>query len=53
MVRNLQGEEVVSNTTIYTQSEIGNEDEIDGQKVIQVERLVDNFGDLVGYQVYI
>jgi len=53
MVRNLQGEEVVSETTIYTQSAIGAEDKIDGELVIRVNDWIDFNGSVVGYEVYI
>lgn len=53
MVRDAQGEEVVSQTTVYTQSAIGLEDKIDGEQVIHVGEWIDKEGSVVGYEVFI
>ena len=53
MVRDAQGEEVVSQTTVYTQSAIGMEDKIDDEQVINVGEWIDKEGDIVGYEVFI
>lgn len=51
MVRNVDGENVVSNTTVFTQQEIGLHDEIDNEKVIDVMNMVDGQGSVIGYEV--
>lgn len=51
MARSTTGELVVSSTTVFTQSAIGLEDEIDGEKVIDVMDMVDGDGDVIGYEV--
>ena len=53
MVRDAQGEEVVSQTTVYTQSAIGMEDKIDDEQVINVGEWIDRDGSIVGYEVFI
>ena len=53
MVRDVQGEEVISETTVYTQSNIGLEDQIDGEQVINVSEWIDKGGDVIGYEVFI
>ena len=53
MVRDAQGEEVISETTVYTQSNIGLEDQIDGEQVINVSEWIDKGGDVVGNEVFI
>lgn len=53
MVRDLRGEEVVSNSLIITQSAVQEEDMIDGEKVISVEPMVDGEGNIIGYEVYV
>ena len=53
MVRNAEGEEVISETTVFTQSNIGLEDQIDGEQVINVSEWVDKGGTVIGYEVFI
>ena len=53
MVRNAQGEQVISETTVYTQSAIGLEDKIDDEQVINVSTWVDKDGSTVGYKVFL
>lgn len=53
MVRNAQAEEVISQTTVYTQSAIGLEDQIDGEQVITVSEWIDRDGSIVGYKVFL
>ena len=53
MVRDAQGIEVVSQTTIYTQSVIGMEDLIDADQVINIGEWIDKDGTVVGYEVFL
>lgn len=53
MARDETGEEVISNTTIFTQAQITAQDEVDGQKVIQVMNMVDDSGTVIGYEVLV
>ncbi len=53
MVRDTQGEEVVSETTLYTQSAIGLEDRIDSEEVINVSEWIDKDGSVIGYEVFL
>ena len=53
MVRDALGEEVVSETTIYTQSEIGMEDLLDADQVINIGEWIDKDGSVVGYEVFV
>lgn len=53
MVRDAQGEEVISETTVYTQSGIGLEDMIDGEEIINASEWVDKDGSVIGYEVFL
>ena len=53
MVKDQFGDEVVSMTTVFTQSAIGLEDEIDDEKVISVQSMVDGEGQTTGYEVFL
>jgi len=53
MVTTLEGEKIVSQTTIYTASAIGDEDLIDGRRVLQVLDMVDGQGNIIGYEVLV
>lgn len=49
--RTVNNEEVISSTTVFTQSPIGYSDEIDNEKVIQIMDMVDGEGSVIGYEV--
>ena len=49
--RTITNEQVISSTTVFTQSEIGYGDEIDNEKVIQIMDMVDGEGSVIGYEV--
>ena len=53
MVRNATNENVVSNTTVFTQALITAEDQVDGENVIDVMDMVDKDGNIIGYEVLI
>lgn len=50
-VRSTTGQQVVSNTTVFTTVAVALEDKIDGLKVIDVLNMVDRSGNVVGYEV--
>ena len=51
LVRNAQGQEVVSSAMVFTKSAIQNNDLIDGKKVISVEDMNMLDGDVMFYEV--
>lgn len=50
MVTNLEGDRIVSSTTIFTIQVITTKDLIDGRRVLQVLDMVDGEGNLIGYE---
>lgn len=53
LIRNAQGQEVVSSATIFTKSAISNNDLIDGKQVISVESMIELNGSVMFYEVYL
>lgn len=53
LVRNLNGEEVASTTTIFSTTQIQPLDKIDGNEVINVLEMVNREGAVIGWECYI
>jgi len=53
LVRNAQGQEVVSSAAIFTGSAIANNDLIDGQLVVSVDAMINLNGTIKFYEVYL
>ena len=53
LVRNAQGQEVVSSAAIFTGSAIANNDKIDGRLVISVDAMINLNGTIKFYEVYL
>lgn len=53
LVRDVRGETVASNTTVFSISEIATMDKIDGRIVIDAMSIVDRDGDVIGWEAYL
>ena len=53
IVRDAQGKDVVSNTTVFSPIEISVGDKIGGREVIDVSTMVDRAGRIVGWEAYL
>ena len=53
MVRDMNGETVASNTTVFSLAEIAPLDKIDGRLVIDAMSMVDRDGSVIGWEVYL
>ena len=53
LIRNSQGQEVVSSATVFTESAIINNDLIDGKLVISVESMIELNGSIMFYEVFL
>ncbi len=53
MVRDTNGETVVSSTTLFTLERVSPMDKIDGVIVINSMSMVDRYGNIVGWEAYL
>ena len=53
LVRNTNGEEVTSTTTIFSTTQIQPLDKIDGNEVINVSEMVNYEGTIIGWECFI
>lgn len=53
LVRDMNGETVASNTTVFSLAEIAPMDKIDGRLVIGAMSMVDRDGNVIGWEVYL
>jgi hypothetical protein len=53
LIRNKEGQEIVSTACVFTQSTISENDLIDGRPVISVEEQIGLGGVVEGYEVYL
>lgn len=53
LVRDMNGETVASNTTVFALAEIAPMDKIDGRLVIDAMSMVDRDGNVIGWEVYL
>lgn len=53
MVRDSQGNTVVSDTTVFCAVEVKPQDKIDGAYIIGVSDMVDRFGNVCGWEAYL
>lgn len=53
LVRNIHGEQVVSNTTVFSTTQILPLDKIDGNEVINVSEMVNREGEVIGWECYL
>ena len=53
LVRDMNGETVASNTTVFSLAEIAPMDKIDGRLVIDAMSMVDRDGNVIGWEVYL
>lgn len=50
IVTNVEGDRVVSSTTVFTSQQIGTDDKLDGRRVLQTMDMVDGEGNVMGYE---
>lgn len=53
MVRNVNGEQITSMTTVFTATQINPLDKIDGHEVINVSEMVNREGEVIGWECYL
>jgi hypothetical protein len=53
LIRNAQGQEVISSAVVFTRSAVQNNDLINNRRVISVESMVDLDGSINWYEVYV
>jgi hypothetical protein len=51
MVTTLEGENIISSTTVFTQTAVTTLDKIDSRRVLEVMNMVDGEGNIIGYEV--
>ena len=50
MVTNVEGDRIISTTTVFTTQQIGIDDKLDGRRVLQTVDMVDGEGNIIGYE---
>jgi hypothetical protein len=53
LVKNAEGKEIVSKTTVFIEEEVNTEDLINDQEIISVMSMINKYGQVVGYEVYL